>query len=103
MGTRRESRLWAWEEFGRAELGDFRRRSRVVAMAEAAARSPSGLVSEVFDVAAERQGAYDLLESAHVRADALVDPVGRSCPERPEKEPCVYVPIDGSSLTIVGR
>ncbi len=72
-----------------------------MAMAEAAARSPSGLVSEVFDVAAERQGAYDLLESAHVRADALVDAVGRSCAERSEKEPFVYVPIDGSSLTIV--
>ena len=70
-------------------------------MAETAARSPSGLVSEVFEVAAERQGAYDFLESAHVGAEALVDAVGRSCAQRSDEEPFVYVPIDGSSLTIV--
>ncbi len=101
MRSQRETRRWAWEEFGRAELGDVRRRSRLLAMAETAARSPSGLVSEVFEVAAERQGAYDFLESAHVGAEALVDAVGRSCAERSDEESFVYVPIDGSSLTIV--
>src|SRR5260221_12236167 len=101
MRSQRETRRWAWEEFGRAELGDVRRRSRLLAMAETAARSPSGLVSEVFEVAAERQGAYDFLESAHVGAEALVDTVGGSCAQRSYGESFVYVPIDGSSLTIV--
>ena len=48
-----------WEEFGGAELGDERRRSRLVAMGAQAARVPAGKILEVFATSAARQGAYD--------------------------------------------
>jgi len=101
MSAQSEARSWAWDEFGGAELGDVRRTGRLVAMAAAAAQKPSGLVSSVFGNDAERQGAYDFLESPHTSAEPIVDVVGRSCVARCIDEPFVYVPIDGTSLTIV--
>lgn len=103
MGERNEVRRWAWEEFGQAELGDARRTHRAVAMAEAVARSPAGKVSAVFADGAERQGAYDFLESARVAAEPLVEAMGRSCAARAGKEDFVYVPVDGTSVTVVDR
>jgi len=101
MTRQSEARSWAWDEFGAAELGDARRTGRLVAMAAAAAQRPSGLVSAVFGGDAERQGAYDFLENSHTSAGPIVDAVGRSCVARCMGEPFVYVPIDGTSLTIV--
>lgn len=101
MGSASEVRVWACDEFGRAELGDARRVSRVVAMAATAAQQPSGRVSAVFSNDAQRQGAYDFLESPHIDAAPLVDAMGRSCATRCTDEKFVFVPIDGSSLTIV--
>jgi len=94
-------RSWAWDEFGGADLGDARRTARLVAMAAQAAQQPSGLISAVFADDAERQGAYDFLESAHTRAQPILEVVARSCAARCVGEPFVYVPIDGTSLTIV--
>lgn len=96
-----DARSWAWDEFGGAALGDARRTSRLVGMAAAAAQQPSGLVSAVFARDADRQGAYDFLESAQIQAGPIVEAVGRSCAGRCVGEPFVYVPIDGTSLTIV--
>jgi len=62
---------WAEDVFGDAELGDVRRTARLVRMAAKAVRRPSGRVSEVYDSAAERQGAYDFLESPHVDMKAI--------------------------------
>jgi hypothetical protein len=94
-------RAWASEEFGRAELGDSRRVGRLVTMATTAAQRPSGRVSAVFGKDAERQGAYDFLESNHVDAAPIVDAIARSCAARSTDEKFVFVPVDGSSLTIV--
>ena len=46
-------------------------------MATGAARRPSGKVSAVFDRASDREGAYDLLESPHVKTEAIADGIYR--------------------------
>jgi hypothetical protein len=101
MSIRCEARSWAWDEFGDAELGDARRTARLVEIGAAAAKRPSGLVSAVFIHDAERQGAYDFLESPHTSAGPIVSSVGRSCAARCLGEKFVFVAIDGTSLTIV--
>jgi hypothetical protein len=72
-------------------------------MATSVADRPAGLVSQVFEEDAERQGAYDFLESVHTRAAPIVDALGRSCATRMSQEELVYMAVDGSSLTIVDR
>jgi hypothetical protein len=91
---------WAREEFGHTDLGDKRRTKRLVQMAAQAAQFPSGKVSEVFLVDAERQGAYDFLESPHVRAEAVIEAMALASARRCAKQPFVYVAVDGSSLTL---
>lgn len=91
---------WAEEEFGHADLGDRRRTRRLTSMAAQAALFPSGKVSEVFQVDAQRQGAYDFLESPHVDAAAIIEAMGLASACRCAKELYVFVAIDGSSLTL---
>ena len=91
---------WAAEEFGHAKLGDKRRTKRLMMMAAQAVVFPSGKVSEVFQVDAERQGAYDFLESSHVDDQAIIEAMGRASARRCAKQLYVFVAIDGSSLTL---
>jgi hypothetical protein len=95
-------RHWAVEEFGQAELGDRRREQRLVAMAAAALACPSGLVSEVFKNAADRQGAYDLLENEKVAHHAMAEPMFSASARRASGR-YAFVVIDGSSLTLTDR
>lgn len=95
-----EPRKWAAQEFGRAELGDVRRRARLVAMATDAATRPAGTVSAVFTSDARRQGAYDFLESPLFGAEALEQSLGASCAERSADEAFVFVPVDGTTLSL---
>lgn len=94
---------WAFEEFGRAELGDGRRRSRLLNMARAAVEAPSGKISDTFSCVREREGAYDFLQSGKVRAEALTDSIGMACVERCVDKSYVFVAVDGSSLTLTDR
>lgn len=94
---------WAWEEFGGVELGDQRRRSRLVAMGAQAARVPAGKVSEVFATGAARQGAYDFLENPSVRAERILDAIAGACVERCRQEPYVFIAMDGTSLNLTDR
>lgn len=94
---------WAQDEFGKADIADVRWRRRLVLVAEEAARRPGGKITEVVSGAAERQGAYGLLESSAVAASAIAQGVFRSCAERCAREPFVFCPTDGSSLTLVDR
>lgn len=91
---------WARHEFGRTLLGDVRRTKRLVHMAEFAAKCPSGTVAAVFNRAADREGAYDFLESPHVRAETLAESVFTRTAERARGESYVFVSIDGSSLAL---
>ena len=101
--TASSTRAWAEEEFGTANLGDKRRNKRLISMAERAALAPSGKVSEVFDEAAERQGAYDFLESPHVDVRDMLAAMGRAVAQRSAEDPFVFVPVDGTSLNLVDR
>lgn len=94
---------WASEQFGGMELGDARRTARLVRIATAAARSPAGRVTAVFDDDAERQGAYDFLESPHVEAAALERGVGQAAAQACASESRIFAAVDGSSLTFVDR
>lgn len=94
---------WADATFGKAKLGDRRRVARLVAMATQAALDPSGKVAEVFSNDAERQGAYDFLESGHVGIAAILSAMTGRAAEECASENRVLVPVDGSSITLVDR
>jgi hypothetical protein len=93
-------RKWALEDFGGAELGDVRRTARLVAMATEIAANPGGRVSSVFRRSAERQGAYDFLESKHVESGAILRSIVDATHRRAAEFPFVFVPLDGTSLNL---
>ncbi len=98
-----EAFQWAERTFGLAELGDQRRVGRLVAMAEGAARRPAGPVTRVFGSSAEREGAFRLLENRAVPAKAVAQAAFTSTARAVAGERLVYVPVDGSSLTLSDR
>ena len=91
---------WAEEVFGGAELGDSRRTRRLVRMAAEAGRRPSGKIAEVYADAADRQGAYDFVESEQVDAGAMSRAVADSTAQRCAEYPWVYVAVDGTSIKL---
>lgn len=91
---------WAEETFGGARLRDLRRTRRLVAMAAGAARRPSGKVSDVFERAPEREGAYDFLENDAIPASAIAEPLFAATAERAKDEHYVYTVLDGTQLTL---
>ena len=94
---------WAARTFGDAELGDERRTARLVAMAAQLARTPAGTVGQVFTQDAERQGAYDFLESRRVGVGAILSAMTGAGALACAAELRVLVAVDGSSLTLVDR
>jgi hypothetical protein len=95
-----EARDWAEDEFGQAELGHGSRARRLVSIAMRVALRPAGRVSQVVSSAAERQAAYDFLESKDVTAAAILCAVVLACVIRAEAFPFVFAPVDGSSLNL---
>jgi hypothetical protein len=91
---------WAKETFGGAELGDARRTKRLMRMAAQAGRRPSGRISAVFESDAERQGAYDFVESDQVSADGIRRALTASTATTCREQPWVYVPLDGTSIKL---
>ena len=91
---------WARECFGSVRLGDIRRTRRLVQMATSVASSPAGTVTAVFSGEAERQGAYDFLESEHVKADDLEKGVGEIVGARCAEHQELVVVVDGSQLSL---
>jgi len=94
---------WARSTFGGALLGDRRRVERLVSIAARAAAQPTGTVTGVLKNGAEQEGAFRLLESDSVEPGAVqraaFAATARLCPSGS----IVYVPIDGSSLTLTDR
>jgi hypothetical protein len=91
---------WAEETFGDADLGDVRRTRRLVRMAAEAGRKPSGKITEVYGNSAERQGAYDFIESQHSDARAIGAAIVTSTARRCAEHEWVYVPLDGTSIKL---
>ena len=98
--TNETARDWAVDEFGAANLEDARWRTRLIAMGAQAARRPGGTVSEVFNDAAARQGAYGLLECADVTRSQIAEAMFAADARRCACHPFVFVPVDGSSVTL---
>jgi hypothetical protein len=94
---------WAREHFGQADLGDERRVARLVSVARQAARHPAGRVTQVCKSSADREGAFRLLENAAVSAEAVAEASFSSTARACAGRPCVYVALDGSSLTLTDR
>ena len=98
-----DAQEWAEKTFGTAKLGDRRRTARLVSMATQLARRPAGTVSAVFEEDAERQGAYDFLESEHIGVAAIISAMSGAAAADCSKDGRVLVAVDGSSLTLADR
>lgn len=100
---RAEAERWARETFGRADLGDKRRVARLVGIAAGACERPSGRVASVFESDREREGAYDFLENDEVAPAEIERTIARATLSRAANLPFVFVPVDGTSITVVDR
>jgi hypothetical protein len=98
-----EAGAWAHEEFGDAQLGDARRTTRLVAIGSSVAARPAGQVTSVFGTNAERTATFRLVENADVRAVAIASATHRASARRAAEYPFVFVPTDGSSLTLTDQ
>jgi hypothetical protein len=99
----RQAWRWALEEFGRAELGDVRRTRRLVRLASRAVARPGGRITEVFDSDAERQGAYDFLESEQIDEAAIQEAAAKAAVRRVAGQSYALVAVDGTSLGLIDR
>jgi hypothetical protein len=72
-------------------------------MAAAACERPSGKVAAVFTGDREREGAYDFLESPDVPPEEIVAGLALATVRRSRGLPFVFVPVDGTSVTVVDR
>lgn len=97
---RESARDWAMKEFGGVKLADPRWRARLIKMAARSVLQPNGKVSEVFCDAAERQGAYGLLECRDVEPAQLGMAMFAATARRCADENLVFAAVDGSSLTL---
>jgi len=97
-----DAKEWAEEQFATLELGDARREYRAVRMLRRVAEHPAGRLTEVFLDAAERQAAYDFVES-NASAPALVDALAQATVRAAGTAPFVFVLVDGTSLTLTDR
>lgn len=73
---------------------------RLVRVAAQAAATPGGKVTEVFSVAAAREGAFRLLENDQVCVDEVAAAAHRAAASRCWGHPFAFVPADGSSMNI---
>jgi hypothetical protein len=92
--------LWSEEEFGKAQLGNLARTKRLVVMAQTAANAHGGKITQVFKDSAGREAAYKFVENKLVDPDKIGSARHIACAERCKGESFVFVPVDGSSLSI---
>lgn len=92
--------VWSENEFGKSKLGNKARVHRLVLMARTAADQPAGRITQVFKTSAEREGAYKFLENPKIDSDAIALATHVACAERCAAEAFVFVPVDGSSLSL---
>ena len=91
---------WAHRSFAHARLGDARRSRRLVTLAAAAATSPAGKITQVCASGAERQGAYDWVESTKFGLAQVQQALFASTVELCTSYPHVFVPLDQTSLVL---
>ena len=91
---------WAEEEFGHAVLGDRRRNARLIKVAAACLQRHGGTVTRVMDDAADREGAFRLLENQRVAPFRFARSSHEATVRRCASSPYVFVAVDQSSVTI---
>lgn len=69
-------------------------------MSEQAANRPAGKVTEIFITGAEKEGAYKFIENEAIKEADVARAAHIACARRCAEYPFVFVPVDGSSLTI---
>lgn len=94
---------WAETSFGNADLGDVRRRKRLVRMMAQMASEPAGRITRVFGTGAARQAAYDFVEHQSVSSEDVVNAVGMACARACRGHKRVLVALDGTSLSLTDR
>lgn len=94
---------WASEVFGLTQLHHATRTQRLVSMATHAAVRPAGRISAVFTSAADSQAAYDFLESRLFDEAPIRRAICEATVELCADEPVVFVPVDGSAVSVVDR
>jgi|WetSurMetagenome_2_1015567.scaffolds.fasta_scaffold139035_2 hypothetical protein len=99
--TRMNAQRWAKEEFAGAELGDARRARRLLAIAAAVVRCPSGLVTRSVRDAAEREASYRFVENDSIDPERIAAPVFDRTAQRCCDESSVIVAVDQSTLSFV--
>jgi len=99
----RESELWARRVFVDVRLGDRRNDMRLIAVAAGLCDRPGGKVSAVFRRTKDREAAYDFLENEHVSPEAIVEGMAEATAKKAKEFPFVYVPVDGTSLSLTNR
>lgn len=62
---------WANETFGKTNLGDPRRTSRLVKLAETLAHNPGKPLVNITDSPADMEGAYRFIRNENIKADAI--------------------------------
>ena len=92
-------RDFAVEEFADLQV-DRRLRRRVVELTATLATKPSGTVASVYERAAERQAAYDLLSNPAVRSVELMASMASATARRCCGAEFVFVPVDGTAITL---
>lgn len=89
--------------FGSIALPDARLRERAVHITAACLRAPAGTITSVFKDPSEREAAYRFMDNDRVSASALMAAQAEATAKVARREAFVFVPVDGSSLTLTDR
>lgn len=91
---------WSHEEFGNAALGNTKRTRRLVSIASRTAERSCSQITQMCSSSAERQGAYKFFENNTIRSSQVGRSAYHACAKRCEGEEFIFVPVDGSTLSI---
>ena len=93
----------AQQVFGDADLGDQRLERRLVEIAAQSFRAPAGTITTVFTSVADREAVYRFVENPRARSESVRAVQLRATARLASQEPYIFVPVDGSSLTVTDR
>lgn len=97
-----DPRDWCREQFASADFGNVSRARRASSMLRRALESPGGRITDVFADAAEQQAAYNFVEGV-TPPKAITEALAGATLRQLEDEPFVFVPVDGTSLSLTDR
>ena len=92
---------WAAFEFGQAALGDPRRTRRLMGVAEALAYRPAGRITRAFELSADREGAYRLVETNRFSWADIARSVHAAAARRAARYQQIIVPVDAVAFSLV--